>query len=105
MGAATILLVDDDEVLSQVLRRVLTRDGYRVVEAGSVAQALELIREDKPQLGLLDLSLPDGDGMGLATKLRAGRGMSVDPRDGLSAPPARPARTQRRLHAHSDQAA
>jgi cobalt-zinc-cadmium efflux system membrane fusion protein len=71
MSAATILLVDDDEVLSQVLRRVLTRDGYRVVEAGSVAQALELTREDKPQLGLLDLSLPDGDGMELATKLRA----------------------------------
>jgi membrane fusion protein, heavy metal efflux system len=71
MSAATILLVDDDEVLSQVLRRVLTRDGYRVVEAGSVAQALELTREDRPQLGLLDLSLPDGDGMELATKLRA----------------------------------
>ena len=71
MSAATILLVDDDEVLSQVLRRVLTREGYRVVEAGSVAQALELTREDKPQLGLLDLSLPDGDGMELATKLRA----------------------------------
>jgi membrane fusion protein, heavy metal efflux system len=75
MSAATILLVDDDEVLSQVLRRVLTRDGYRVVEAGSVAQALELTREDRPQLGLLDLSLPDGDGMELATKLRA---QSVD---------------------------
>jgi membrane fusion protein, heavy metal efflux system len=71
MSTATILLVDDDEVLSQVLRRVLTRDGYRVVEAGSVAQALDLTREDKPQLGLLDLSLPDGDGMGLAMKLRA----------------------------------
>ncbi len=71
MSAATILIVDDDEVLSQVLRRVLTRDGYRVVEAGSVAQALELTREDRPQLGLLDLSLPDGDGMELATKMRA----------------------------------
>jgi membrane fusion protein, heavy metal efflux system len=71
MSAATILIVDDDEVLSQVLRRVLTREGYRVVEAGSVAQALELTREDKPQLGLLDLSLPDGDGMELAKKLRA----------------------------------
>ncbi len=70
MSATTILLVDDDEVLSQVLRRVLTRDGYRVIEAGSVAQALELTREDRPQLGLLDLSLPDGDGMELATKLR-----------------------------------
>lgn len=71
MSAATILLVDDDEVLSQVFRRVLTRDGYRVVEAGSVGQAPDLTREDKPQLGLLDVSLPDGDGMELAKKLRA----------------------------------
>ena len=71
MSAATILIVDDDEVLSQVLRRVLTRDGYQVVEAGSVAQALALTQVSKPQLALLDLSLPDGDGMELATSMRA----------------------------------
>jgi cobalt-zinc-cadmium efflux system membrane fusion protein len=71
MSAATILLVDDDDVLSKVLRRVLSREGYTVVEAGSVAQALEAARDLKPQLGLLDLSLPDGDGVELARKLRA----------------------------------
>ncbi|HWG44303.1 MAG TPA: response regulator [Gemmataceae bacterium] len=70
MSAATILLVDDDEVLSQVLRRVLTRDGYTVVEAGSVAQALERAREQPPSLGLVDLRLPDGDGVELAQKLQ-----------------------------------
>ena len=70
MNAATILLVDDDEVLRQVLRRVLTRDGYTVLEAGTVAQALECARAQKPALGLIDLQLPDGDGVELAQKLR-----------------------------------
>jgi cobalt-zinc-cadmium efflux system membrane fusion protein len=71
MSAPTILLVDDDEVLSQVLRRVLTRQGYEVREASSAAQAVEMAREHPPRLGLLDLCLPDGDGMELAKKLRA----------------------------------
>lgn len=69
MSAATILLVDDDETLSRVLRRVLTQQGHTVVEAGNVARALEVARETPPQLGLLDLRLPDGDGVELANKL------------------------------------
>jgi membrane fusion protein, heavy metal efflux system len=70
MSAATILLVDDDEVLSQVLRRVLTRDGYTVVEAGTVAQAVECAHAQPPSLGLVDLRLPDGDGVELAQQLQ-----------------------------------
>lgn len=69
MTAPTILLVDDDETLSRVLRRVLTQQGYTVVEAGGVARALQVARESPPQLGLLDLRLPDGDGVELARKL------------------------------------
>ena len=70
MSDATILLVDDDEVLIQVLRRVLTRQRYTVVEAGSVADALEVARQRHPQLGLVDLGLPDGDGIELARRLK-----------------------------------
>lgn len=69
MSDATILLVDDDAVLSQVLRRVLSRQGYTVVEASSAADALEMARKHRPQLGLLDLRLPDGDGVELARRL------------------------------------
>ena len=69
MSEATILLVDDDTVLSQVLQRVLSRQGYRVVEAGTVADALRLAREHQPRLALLDLCLPDGDGVDLARQL------------------------------------
>lgn len=75
MIGSTILLVDDDEVLSQVLRRVLVRDGYTVVQAASVAQALERAGEQPISLGLIDLRLPDGDGVELARQLeqKAGR--------------------------------
>lgn len=69
MSGATILLVDDDEVLRQVLRRVLTREGYVVIEAGSVAEAIECARQHKPALALIDLRLPDGDGVEVAQQL------------------------------------
>ncbi len=71
MSEATILLVDDDEVLGQVLQRVLSRQGRNVVQAGTVDQALRLAREHRPNLGLLDLCLPDGDGVDLAARLEA----------------------------------
>jgi cobalt-zinc-cadmium efflux system membrane fusion protein len=69
MSDTTILLVDDDAVLSQVLRRVLSRQGYTVVEAGGMADALAVARQRRPQLALIDLSLPDGDGVDLARRL------------------------------------
>jgi cobalt-zinc-cadmium efflux system membrane fusion protein len=69
MSDATVLLVDDDTVLSQVLQRVLTRQGYKVVEAGSVADALRAAAEHQPNLALIDLCLPDGDGVDLARQL------------------------------------
>ncbi len=69
MNTSTILLVDDDEVLRQVLRRVLTRDGFAVIEAGSVAEALERAHEQRPALALIDLRLPDGDGVEVAQQL------------------------------------
>jgi cobalt-zinc-cadmium efflux system membrane fusion protein len=69
MNDSTVLLVDDDEVLGQVLRRVLTRQGCQVVQAGSVAQALQAAREQCPRVALLDLCLPDGDGVELAERL------------------------------------
>ena len=65
----TILLVDDDNVLREVLGRVLTRDGYTVVPAAGVAEALDLAKEHTLSLALVDLSLPDGDGVGSAGRL------------------------------------
>jgi cobalt-zinc-cadmium efflux system membrane fusion protein len=70
MSDATILIVDDDEVLGQILARVLSQQGYRVERATAAAQALRLARDHPPQLGLLDLCLPDQDGTELARNLR-----------------------------------
>jgi cobalt-zinc-cadmium efflux system membrane fusion protein len=66
----TILVVDDDEVLLGVLSRVLTRAGYNILTAANVAEALQQA-DGAPQLALLDLSLPDGDGVDLGRVLRA----------------------------------
>jgi DNA-binding response OmpR family regulator len=65
----TILIVDDDEVLGQVMGRVLARRGYRVVRAVRAADALEMADRDTPQIALLDLCLPDGNGADLAAEL------------------------------------
>ena len=70
LETALILIVDDDEVLGQVLGRVLTRNGRTAVRASNVAQALEKAAQQQPQLALIDLCLPDGDGLDLARQLR-----------------------------------
>jgi len=66
-----ILIVDDDEVLGQVLSRVLTREDRTIIRAASAAQAMELAKQQHPRLALLDLCLPDGDGIELARQLQA----------------------------------
>ena len=68
---ATILLVDDDEVVRQVLSRVLTQEGHTVMCAADPAQALQMAQERQPRLALLDLSLGEGDGVDLAKELHA----------------------------------
>ena len=66
-----ILVVDDDEMVGQVLTRVLARDGYAVILAATAAQAIRLACEFHPQLALLDVCLEDGDGVQLGRDLRA----------------------------------
>jgi DNA-binding response OmpR family regulator len=69
--AATILLVEDDAATARVLSRALTRSGYlmRSVETGSDAKAA--VEQARPDLILLDLMLPDTDGLLLTTALKA----------------------------------
>jgi two-component system KDP operon response regulator KdpE len=58
----TVLVIDDDQAVRRFLRTVLSGQGYAVVEAGSVAQAIDQLRRVRPDVVLLDLGLPDGDG-------------------------------------------
>jgi cobalt-zinc-cadmium efflux system membrane fusion protein len=66
-----ILIVDDDEVLGHVLSRVLTREDRTILQAASATQALEVAKQHHLRLALLDLRLPDGDGIELARQLQA----------------------------------
>src|SRR5438067_13777400 len=65
-----VLVVDDEPQIRTLLKATLTRAGYTVVEAASGREALNAKSIDKPDLVLLDLGLPDRDGLELVTLLR-----------------------------------
>ncbi|HML20753.1 MAG TPA: response regulator transcription factor [Aggregatilinea sp.] len=66
----TILVVDDEATLREVVRRYLERETFRVIEADSGVAALRLLREERPDLIVLDVMLPGLDGFALARRLR-----------------------------------
>jgi two-component system, OmpR family, KDP operon response regulator KdpE len=68
---AKILVVDDEPQIRTLLKATLGRAGYAVVEAGTAREALNAKAIDKPDLILLDLGLPDRDGLELIGALRA----------------------------------
>jgi two-component system KDP operon response regulator KdpE len=68
---AKILVVDDEPQIRTLLKATLGRAGYAVVEAGTAREALNAKAIDKPDLVLLDLGLPDRDGLELLGALRA----------------------------------
>ncbi len=66
---ATLLVVDDEVSYRDALDVGLTHEGYRVVTAGSIAEARAAILETTPHLILLDVMLPDGSGIDLCREL------------------------------------
>lgn len=60
-----ILIVDDEPAIRRLLRAGLGRAGYDVVEAGTAREATNALAIDKPEVVLLDLGLPDRDGLEL----------------------------------------
>ena len=69
--AGSILVVDDEPQIRRFLRTSLGGQGYRVLEAGSGAEALDASRRETPDLVVLDLGLPDMDGLEVIRRLRA----------------------------------
>lgn len=65
-----ILLVEDEDSIAQPFARLLAREGFEATIAGTAARALELFDRVQPDLVLLDLGLPDGDGRDVARELR-----------------------------------
>ena len=70
-GKKTVLLVEDEEPLRRVLRDLLERDGFTVVEAADGVAALDEVDRSAPDVIVLDLNLPRLDGYGVLSHLRA----------------------------------
>src|SRR5437667_12639862 len=68
--AAPILVVDDDPKIVTLVRTYLEREGFSVVTAGDGRAALAVVGESKPRLIILDIMLPELDGLALMRILR-----------------------------------
>ena len=65
-----VLIVDDESHIRRLIHTALTRAGYATVEAGTAREALDHLRTDRPDLMLLDLGLPDRDGLELVPLIK-----------------------------------
>ena len=72
MHTKKILLVDDEPELRKLVIDILSDDGFtNIIDSGTVQTGLIFARQEKPDLAILDVMLPDGDGFSLMKKLRA----------------------------------
>jgi two-component system KDP operon response regulator KdpE len=69
-GPIAVLIIEDDPAIRRFLRVSLTESGYRVIEAGSGREAIERLRLDRPDIIVLDLGLPDIDGLDVIREIR-----------------------------------
>ena len=67
---ATILVVDDDQAVRNLLARALTKVGHAVIEAKDGIAALRLFKERKPDLVITDLVMPNKEGLEMILELR-----------------------------------
>lgn len=70
-SAATVLVVDDEPIVREVVGRYLRQEGFRVEEAVNGPEALRRFAEERPDLVLLDLMLPGLDGLEVCRRIRA----------------------------------
>ena len=70
-NAKTILIIDDDPTVSQLIKRQLTKDSYNVVIANNGKEGIELARKIKPDLITLDILMPEMDGWSVLRTLKA----------------------------------
>jgi DNA-binding response OmpR family regulator len=76
---ATVLAVDDEEDIRTIIKVNLERDGHRVLTAAGGEQALELVRNESPDVIVLDVMMPDTDGWEVLRQLKGEKGGSDIP--------------------------
>jgi DNA-binding response OmpR family regulator len=74
---ATVLVVEDDETTARFLADNLAADGYELLVAETARDALRLLERKYPDLAIVDLGLPDADGLSLIARVRAADGVAT----------------------------
>jgi len=82
---ATVLYVEDNLENRMLIRRVLEADGFRVILASGAAEALQVLQHEKPQLILIDVSMPEVDGYTLTRQIKGLAGFERVPIIALTA--------------------
>jgi putative two-component system response regulator len=67
---ATVLIADDEPAARRLLRRILEQAGYRVIEAATGREALEVAKSDRPDIFILDITMPDVDGVEICRQIK-----------------------------------
>ena len=73
----TILVVDDEKEIADLVEIYLVSDGYRVVKANDAEEGLRLLEENDAQLVLLDIMMPGMDGLSMCAKIRETRNIPI----------------------------
>lgn len=82
---STILYVEDNGDNRTLVRRVLTAEGYSIIEAVNATQALEILKSTIPNLILMDINMPDIDGYTLTAQIKETPGLEFIPIIALTA--------------------
>lgn len=72
-----ILVVEDDQQIQDFIMYALAEEGYRVVQAHGVEEAMRKIKSKNPDIMVLDLGLPDGDGLNLIRRVRKSSSLPI----------------------------
>ncbi|MBI5114926.1 response regulator [Candidatus Poribacteria bacterium] len=79
MAEAKILVVDDEQIIVELHRKLLEKQGYRVIMASNGREALERVLTEKPDLVLTDVFMPEMDGLQLCDQLKKGERTNLIP--------------------------
>jgi DNA-binding response OmpR family regulator len=73
MTEATVVVVEDDQNIADLVEMYLRQEGFRVVQAATGERAIQAVRDNRPRMVILDVGLPGGiDGLEVCRRLRAG---------------------------------
>lgn len=77
MNKQTILLIEDNAKINLINRRELVAEGYRVLTAGTLEEGRKQLHQEEPDLIILDIMMPDGDGIEFCRSLRGDSNVPV----------------------------